>query len=86
MVYNFFNTPMNVKFTQEDLIRFIYHETSATEENAILEQLGSDDGLLEEYRGLVKTISALDQAKLSPDPTSIRIIMEYSAGLQKVSG
>ena len=69
-------------YTPDDLIRFIYHETSESEELGIIEQLASDQEFLNEYRQLVKTVSALGGG--FTDPTHQRnIVLEYSASLHE---
>ena len=74
---------MRKTYTPNDLIRFIYHETSTQEEQGIVEQLMNDTALMQEYRELVKTVTALDETPAEPHPTSISIIMEYSASLNE---
>lgn len=64
------------KIYTDDLIRFIYHETTAAESNAISLALQSDPQLSAEYTQLAETLGQLDSISLSPDPTSIAIIME----------
>jgi hypothetical protein len=70
-------------YTPDDLIRFIYHETSESEELGIIEQLASDQEFLNEYRQLVKTVSALGGGFTDPHPTSVNIVLEYSASLHE---
>jgi len=74
---------MRKTFTPDDLIRFIYRETSEKEELAIVEQLASNPEFLNEYRQLVKTISALGDGLTEPHPTSVNIVLEYSASLHE---
>ena len=76
---------MRKTITPEDLVRFIYRETTDAEELQIVEALAANPDLLHEYRSLVKAVTALDSALMEPDPTSVNIIMEYSAAHQKVS-
>lgn len=74
---------MRKTYTPYDLIRFIYHETTAQEEQGITDQLLTDPALMTEYRQLVKTVTALEDAPSEPHSTSISIIMEYSASLNE---
>ncbi len=74
---------MRKTFTPDDLIRFIYRETSEKEELGIVEQLASDPEFLNEYRQLVKTITALGDSLEEPHPTSVNIVLEYSAALHE---
>ena len=62
----------------EDLIRFIYNETTPEETNEISIALRSNNSLRVEYDKLKDTVCQLDSASLLPHPSSIAIIMEES--------
>lgn len=66
------------KIYTDDLIRFIYNETSAEESNEISIALLSNTNLLNEYESLKDTVLQLDSINLLPSKTSIDIIMEES--------
>jgi hypothetical protein len=66
------------KIYTEDLIRFIYHETTAEESNDISVEVLSNSYLMQEFELLNETITQLDSMSLLPSPTSIKIIMEES--------
>lgn len=53
-------------FTQHDLIRFLYRETTAEESRDIERMIHVDPSLQRELKLLAETISALDDALLSP--------------------
>ena len=64
------------KIYTEDLIRFIYNETTTDESNDISVALLSNSNLMVEFESLNETISQLDSISMTPSPTSIEIIME----------
>lgn len=69
---------MKQHFTNNDLIRFIYKETSASESLAITEALNEDPILFDEYEELYHTYLQLPKAKFSPAPSSLQNILRYS--------
>ena len=69
---------MKQYFTQLDLIRFIYKETSATETIAISEAIAKDPLLAEEYEELFEGYRHLPKAKFSPKPTTLQSILRHS--------
>jgi hypothetical protein len=60
---------MTKTFTQNDLIRFIYDETSSLESSEIQQALLCDDSLQEEYKSLSGVVSMLDEL-LETSPSS----------------
>jgi len=60
---------MTKTFTQNDLIRFIYDETSHVESTEIQHALLCDYKLQEEYKNLSSTKSMLDEL-MEPSPSS----------------
>ena len=64
------------KIYTEDLITFIYNETTTEESNEISVAILSDSHLMAEYKALKETITQLDAINLLPHPSSIAIIME----------
>lgn len=72
---------MTQTFTENDLIRFIYNETSEEESRLITEALWEDSQLRTEYGELSLLHKTLDGAMKSPRKTSIDRIMEYSKSL-----
>ncbi len=70
---------MYKQFTQEDLIRYSYNETSLTESKAIEQALEDNWELKEQYEDIQATFDVLDKVVLrSPNSSSIKIIMDYS--------
>lgn len=69
---------MTKNITQDNLIRYIYHETSAEEAGLIEEALQSDWELKEVYEILVESKAELDKVKVSPSPKVIDKILRYS--------
>jgi hypothetical protein len=68
-------------FTQDDLIRFLYHETTEEETREINKALLSDFELRQAYRDLCETKSALDRAQLEPsEETVMKILAAARAG------
>lgn len=69
---------MEQKFTKNDLIRYIYKETSVAETLAINEALNSNDKLYMKYRELLQGYQQLPKAKFNPSASSIQNILRYS--------
>ena len=69
---------MEQNYTQLDLIKFIYKETSAAETIAISEALSKDPLLWNEYQELFEGYKLLPKAKFSPKPTTANAILGYS--------
>ncbi|MHA7099250.1 hypothetical protein [Roseivirga pacifica] len=65
-------------FTQDDLVRYIYKETT-TEENSEIEQaMLFDDALAKDYAELSSVVLALDGAQVAPAQNSVDAILSYS--------
>ena len=67
---------MNKNFTQEDLIRFIYQETSKEENIQILSELEQNYELREELSSLLKTLEMLNDLKYNPSDSILNILNE----------
>ncbi|MCC6834054.1 MAG: hypothetical protein IT213_03630 [Cytophagales bacterium] len=74
---------MTKTFTQNDLIRFIYRETSEEETKEINKALLCDSNLQAQYKELNDAYKQVDQAKLEPSAASIQNILNYAHGLQE---
>lgn len=70
---------MSSTFTETDILRFIYEETNPSESKAIREELRKNLSLRSYYDRMMETKKQLDTIELDPDPTSVNIILEYSA-------
>lgn len=69
---------MKQYFTQLDLIRYIYRETTAAESIEIAEALSENPLLREEYQELFESYLQLPKAKFSPRPSALQNILSYS--------
>ena len=74
---------MTKTFTQNDLIRYLYHETSETETREINKTLICDAELQMQFKELLATKSQLDSARLQPSKTAVQNILNYARGLQE---
>ncbi len=70
---------MQKTITQEDLLRYIYKETSKEESKIIEESINKDRALKLFYLETMDTIKHLDKINLSPSPTSLSIILDEAA-------
>lgn len=68
-------------FTQNDLIRFIYKETSHAESKEIRKALLFDSDLLEKFKEIKDCIRKLDSIEEVPSQKIIHNILEYSKTL-----
>lgn len=68
-------------FTQNDLIRFIYRETTEEETQEINRVLSADPELQRQYRDLLLSAKSLDKASLEPPARATESIMNYVRGL-----
>ena len=69
---------MNLKFTLNHLIKYIYRETSIAETMAINEALHDDFELREKYQELLLGFQQLPKVKFNPSPAAIQNILKYS--------
>lgn len=65
-------------FTQDDLIRYIYQETTPEESIEIETALIFDEQLSETYNNLSGTVESLKAVKLKPSEDTIDKILSYS--------
>ena len=70
-------------FTQDDLVRFVYNETSSEESMKIKKAILENLDLAKAYQGMLTAKEELEQGKLEPSNSSINIIMEYSRSTEK---
>ena len=69
---------MTKTFTRNDLIRYIYQETTESEKKEIEQELLLDNRLFEEYKNLAEVSMELDRIELSPSQKTINKILNYS--------
>lgn len=62
-----------------DLIRFIYKETSAKESIQIAEKISTDWKMKEEYQTLKEGYRQLPKVKFSPKKETLKNILAYSS-------
>jgi len=74
---------MTKTFTQDDLIRFLYRETTEVETKEINKALLCDNELLAQYQELNAVSKQLNTIKLEPSQASIQNILNYAHGLQE---
>ena len=67
------------KITPEDLVRYLYNETSDQKSVAVKAALESDWNLRESYEKLVTSHKNLDTIKHSPRRESVNKILEYAS-------
>jgi len=72
---------MTKTFTQDDVIRYIYDETSETEKAEIEQALICDAHLQEMYKELNAVKRQLDHSLKQPSDSIIQSIMNYSKSL-----
>ena len=77
--------PMTKTFTQNDLIRFLYQETSEEESREINHALVCDAGLRQKLYALEDVKRQLDEAVLEPSPGTVLSILAYSRTAQPAS-
>ncbi|HYG16689.1 MAG TPA: hypothetical protein VEC12_13115 [Bacteroidia bacterium] len=70
---------MNSNFTTEDLLLYLYNEMEPAKAGALKEELTLNPLLLAEYRRLKETMAKLDEETHEPHPTTINMVMDYSA-------
>ena len=70
-------------FTQNDLIKFLYHETSEKETREINRGLLCDSELQAQYNELNSVRHELESTLLEPSAESVQNILHYSCSLQE---
>lgn len=68
-----------IKFTPEDLVRYLYNETSEQKTASIKAALQTDWNLRETYEQLASSLKNLSEVKFSPMPETINKILEYAS-------
>jgi len=70
---------MQENFTTNDLIKYIYKETSLTETLEIGAALEEDFDLLQQFKSLMKGYMQLPKATFSPSPMALQNIIGYNS-------
>ncbi len=68
-----------IKITPEDLVRYLYNETSEQKTVSIKAALQIDWNLRESYEKLLNSQKNLNKIKFSPRPESVDKILEYAS-------
>ena len=74
---------MTQTFTQDDLIRYLYHETTEKENREIDKALICDSELQAQYKELVAMKKQLDVIRMEPSERCVSGILNYARGLQE---
>jgi hypothetical protein len=69
---------MTNRYTTNDLIRFLYRECSLQEQLSIKKAIEDDKELREEFENICELQKELDHNLEKPDPSSVKIILDYS--------
>jgi hypothetical protein len=69
---------MEGKFTNIDLVRFIYNETSQTENSALNQALENNAQLSNEFKLLSEGKEMLPKVLFNPSEKSLQAILNYS--------
>jgi len=70
-------------FTQTDLIRYLYRETTEKEEQEINKALLTDSELRALYTSLNAIKKEMDNAQLEPSPKTVLNILSYSRNVEQ---
>ena len=70
-------------FTQNDLIRYIYHETSEEETKEIDKALICDSELQLQFKELMAVKRQMDDSTMQPSATVVANILNYARGMQE---
>lgn len=69
---------MNQIYTEETLLRYIYKETSSTENAQIELHLKSNENYKKSYDEMLQSIEGLKEAELAPSKHSVNAILDYA--------
>ncbi|MEP6582618.1 MAG: hypothetical protein ABJA90_00065 [Ginsengibacter sp.] len=71
------------QITQEDLVRYLYNETSEKKSELVKEALESDMNLRDSFETLLASKKSLEDVDLSPRQESIDKILQYASKQEK---
>jgi hypothetical protein len=69
---------MSQTFTQDDVLRYIYKETSTEETKEIKQALLIDEHLMDVYHQMSALVLQLDQAMLEPSESCVQNILNHA--------
>ena len=73
------------KYSTEDLILYIYKETTAEQTSSIERAIQEDWTLKEKYEALKASMQGLNSIVSSPRPQSIKAILDYAKATAEVA-
>jgi hypothetical protein len=73
---------MTKTITRDDVLRYIFNETSEEENLAIEKQLIVNSSLMDFYRRVDETAKKIQDLQLEPSDKSMNRILEYSGSLR----
>jgi len=65
-------------FTQDDLVRYIYKETTIEENFEIEQALIFDEALADDYAAMKDVVKSLDAIQKEPSDRSVETILSFS--------
>ena len=71
------------QITQEDLVRYLYDETSDKKSELVRDALDSDMNLRDSFETLLASKKNLENVELSPRPEAIDKILQYARKQEK---
>jgi len=71
-----------IKIPPEELVRYLYNETSEQETAAIEAALQTDWNLVETFEKLLSAQQRLNEVNLSPEPQAVNKVMKYASKKQ----
>ena len=71
-----------IKITPEELVRYLYNETSEQKSATIEAALQTDSNLRETFEKLLSAQKNLNEVRFSPRPEAINKILEYASKKQ----
>lgn len=72
-----------IKFTPEELVRYLYNETSEQKTVAIKAALQADWNLRQTFEKMIYSQENLNKIKFSPRPEAINKILKYASKKQE---
>jgi hypothetical protein len=73
---------MTKTITRDDVLRYMFNETSDEENLAIEKQLIVNSGLMDFYKNAHETFLKIQNLQLEPSENSINKILEYSGSMR----
>jgi hypothetical protein len=73
---------MTKTITRDDVLRYVFNETSEEENLAIEKQLIVNSGLMDFYRKSSETVKKIQGIQLEPSESSMNKILDYSESLK----